>query len=64
MHADFTNDCNIANMPVSRQEFEAVFPKLVDDLKEHAATYKLPYQAMQWFDKVRLHLCHAVSTIR
>ncbi|KAK3679736.1 Farnesyl pyrophosphate synthetase [Recurvomyces mirabilis] len=38
-------------MPVSRQEFEAVFPKLVDDLKEHAAKYKLPYQAMQWFDK-------------
>ncbi|KAK5111317.1 hypothetical protein LTR62_005157 [Meristemomyces frigidus] len=38
-------------MPVSRQEFETVFPKLVEDLKEHAATYKLPEQAMQWFDK-------------
>ncbi|KAK1057800.1 Farnesyl pyrophosphate synthetase [Friedmanniomyces endolithicus] len=38
-------------MPVSRQQFEAVFPRLVDDIKEHCVKYKLPEQALQWFEK-------------
>lgn len=40
------------NMPVSRQEFETVFPRLVEDLKEHCAKYKLPEQATKWFQQV------------
>jgi len=43
-------------MPVSRQQFEAVFPRLVDDIKEHCVKYKLPEQALQWFEKVHCHL--------
>jgi len=41
---------------VSRQQFEAVFPRLVDDIKEHCVKYKLPDQALQWFEKVHRHL--------
>jgi len=40
-------------MPVTRQEFEGVFPKLVQDLKEHCQHYKLPAQQLQWFEKVQ-----------
>lgn len=40
-------------MPVTRNEFEDVFPKLVEDLKEHCNTYKLPDQALKWFEQVR-----------
>lgn len=46
-------------MPVGRQDFEAVFPRLVVDLKEHCEKYKLPKQALDWFDKVRLRLQHS-----
>lgn len=35
------------------QEFEAVFPKLEAALVEHANTYKLPAQALDWYKKVR-----------
>ncbi|KAK3117454.1 Farnesyl pyrophosphate synthetase [Teratosphaeriaceae sp. CCFEE 6253] len=38
-------------MPVSRQDFEGVFPRLVEDLKEHCRQYKLPAQQMQWFEQ-------------
>ncbi|KAK4888429.1 Farnesyl pyrophosphate synthetase [Elasticomyces elasticus] len=38
-------------MPVSRQDFESVFPTLVADLKNHSTKYNLPSQALQWFDK-------------
>ncbi|EAQ86480.1 farnesyl pyrophosphate synthetase [Chaetomium globosum CBS 148.51] len=33
------------------QEFEAVFPKLEAALVEHANTYKLPAQALDWYKK-------------
>lgn len=33
------------------QEFEAVFPKLEAALVEHAQTYKLPTQALDWYKK-------------
>lgn len=36
----------------SRQEFLSVFPSLVEDIKEAAAKYKLPENAMDWLDKV------------
>lgn len=36
------------------QEFESVFPKLEEVLLEHANSYKLPAQALEWYKKVRL----------
>ena len=41
-------------MPTSLKDFEAVFPRLVEDLKEHCKTYKLPDQALKWFEEVHL----------
>ncbi|KAK4953863.1 Farnesyl pyrophosphate synthetase [Elasticomyces elasticus] len=38
-------------MPVSRQDFESIFPTLVSDLKTHSTNYNLPPQALQWFTK-------------
>jgi len=37
-------------MGITRQEFEAVFPKLVKDLTDHCAQYGLPQQALTWFE--------------
>ncbi|KAI9682433.1 MAG: Farnesyl pyrophosphate synthetase [Trizodia sp. TS-e1964] len=34
--------------PTTLQEFEKVFPKLVDDLLDHARHYKTPDVALQW----------------
>jgi farnesyl diphosphate synthase len=39
-------------MPISRQEFEAIFPKLVDDITSHSSSYGLPEQALTWFRNV------------
>lgn len=39
-------------MPTTLKEFETVFPKLVEDLKEHCQKYKLPEQALKWFEQV------------
>jgi len=39
-------------MPTTLKEFETVFPKLVEDLKAHCEHYKLPTQALEWFEKV------------
>ena len=33
-------------------EFEAVFPKLEEVLLEHAQSYKLPAQALEWYKNV------------
>ncbi|KAK3905325.1 farnesyl pyrophosphate synthase [Staphylotrichum tortipilum] len=33
------------------QEFESVFPKLEEVLLEHAQSYKLPAQALEWYKK-------------
>ncbi|KAF2483688.1 ERG20 farnesyl diphosphate synthase [Neohortaea acidophila] len=38
-------------MPATLKEFEAVFPTLVADLKAHCQKYKLPEQALQWFEQ-------------
>ena len=40
-------------MPTTLKEFETVFPTLVEDMKEHCKKYKLPDQALTWFEKVR-----------
>jgi farnesyl diphosphate synthase len=39
-------------MPTTLKEFESVFPTLVNDMKEHCQKYKLPEQALTWFEKV------------
>jgi farnesyl diphosphate synthase len=36
------------------KEFESVFPKLVDDLLEHAKKYNLPEQFVAWYKAVSL----------
>lgn len=36
----------------SREQFESVFPSLVEDLLAHAKKYNLPENALQWFEKV------------
>ena len=41
-------------MPTSRQEFEAVFPSLVEDISGHANSYGIPPQALDWFQKVTI----------
>ena len=41
-----------ANMPTTLKEFEAVFPKLVDDLKAHCQKYNSPEQALKWCEEV------------
>ncbi|GAB7360609.1 hypothetical protein MBLNU230_g0489t1 [Neophaeotheca triangularis] len=38
-------------MSTSLKDFESVFPKLVADLKEHCQKYKLPDQALNWFEQ-------------
>ncbi|KAF2774004.1 ERG20 farnesyl diphosphate synthase [Teratosphaeria nubilosa] len=42
-------------MPATRQEFESVFPRLVEDLKGQCQTYSLPEQARTWFEKSLNH---------
>ena len=37
---------------VSRKDFEAVFPLLVEDLSEAAKKYNIPTAALEWFRKV------------
>ncbi|KAK3047833.1 Farnesyl pyrophosphate synthetase [Extremus antarcticus] len=42
-------------MPASLKDFETVFPTLVKDIKEHCEKYKLPDQALTWFEKSLFH---------
>lgn len=36
----------------NRADFEAVFPKLVEELTGYAGGFGLPKQALDWFEKV------------
>ena len=36
------------------KEFESVFPKLVEDLLDHAKFYKLPEEFVAWYKAVRI----------
>jgi hypothetical protein len=38
-----------------RADFEAVFPKLAEEIISHAKKYNLPDNALAWFEKVRLN---------
>ncbi len=35
------------------KEFESVFPKLVEDILDHAKQYKLPEEFVTWYKAVR-----------
>jgi farnesyl diphosphate synthase len=35
------------------KEFESVFPKLVEDILDHAKQYKLPEEFVSWYKAVR-----------
>jgi len=37
---------------VSRANFEAVFPSLVEDVSQAAKQYNIPTNALEWFQKV------------
>jgi hypothetical protein len=39
-------------MPISRQEFESYFPRLVDDLVAHAQQYGAPEDCINWYRHV------------
>jgi farnesyl diphosphate synthase len=39
-------------MATSKADFEAVFPKLVEDISAHAKQYNIPPEALEWFQKV------------
>ncbi len=41
-------------MATTRAEFEEVFPKLVEDLIDHAKQYGMPSDALEWYRKVNL----------
>ena len=36
----------------AKKKFEAVFPSLVEDLKENAKQYNLPENALKWYEDV------------
>lgn len=37
-----------------REDFEAVFPSLVEDLKQNATQYGIPAEALKWYEEVGL----------
>ncbi|KAL8770442.1 MAG: hypothetical protein Q9209_003868 [Squamulea sp. 1 TL-2023] len=40
---------NVEFKPVSLQDFESVFPQLVNDLSQHCKQYGLPEDALKWY---------------
>lgn len=57
----------------AKKKFEAVFPSLVEDLKENANQYNLPANALKWYEDVcntfsarfpsLLHLFYPLTTL-
>lgn len=48
-------------MPTNRQEFQEVFPLLVQDLTNHCLQYGLPETALVWFRNVRINYSRLAS---
>lgn len=51
----------------SREDFNKVFPALVQDISEHAKEYNIPAPALEWLQKVSLarsSLAFAVTNMR
>ena len=46
-----TIDINMAKT-TTLKEFESVFPKLVEDILDHAKQYNLPEEFVQWYKAV------------
>ena len=44
-------------MPCTREQFEAAFPPIVEDLVKHAREHNMPDNALQWFETVCLLSC-------
>ncbi|KAI9779567.1 MAG: Farnesyl pyrophosphate synthetase [Candelina submexicana] len=42
-------------MPTTLEEFESVFPKLLEDLSEHAKQYGIPQNALEWYQQSLRH---------
>jgi farnesyl diphosphate synthase len=42
------------------KEFESVFPKLEEVLLDHAKSYKLPTQALDWYKAVSVEHCYVM----
>ena len=40
-------------MPCTRDQFEAAFPPIIEDLVKHGREYNMPDNALQWFETVR-----------
>jgi farnesyl diphosphate synthase len=49
-------------MPITRPQFEEVFPQLIQDLTNHCCNYGLPEQALIWFRNVST--IHTVLALR
>ena len=43
------------------QEFNSVYPKLEEALLEHARSYKLPQEQLDWYKRVSNHLLQRPS---
>ena len=48
-------------MPTTLKEFETVFPRLVEDLKQYCQKEKLSEQALKWFEQVLSKCLHNVG---
>ena len=57
------DDMAAAPAPASRKEFEAVFPKLVEDVTEHVKQYNIPDNALEWFRTVWNLLNSPISSL-
>lgn len=47
-----------------RAKYEAIFPSLVDDLKENAAQYGIPSEALKWYEEVCFLLIVVVHCLK
>ena len=48
---------------ISRKEFEAIFPLLLEDIAQAAKDYDIPAVALEWFRKVRNLLISVVCAL-
>jgi farnesyl diphosphate synthase len=48
-------------MAVTREQFEEIFPVLVQDLTNHCCEYNLPEKALVWFRNVREFDCICIA---
>jgi hypothetical protein len=49
-------------MPTTLKEFESVWPRIAADIAEHAKSYNLPQQPLDWFSQVLVDRLVPTST--